>query len=52
MKREVLNPVVERVRAVRRQIAQEFGCDVHRYAEYLRQREKATALKARRRKAS
>ncbi|HEX7150484.1 MAG TPA: hypothetical protein VF618_03275 [Thermoanaerobaculia bacterium] len=36
------DPVVEETHRVRREMADEFGGDVHRFFEYLRQRERSS----------
>ena len=38
-------PIVDDVRRVRRQIVKECGYDLHRYAEFLRQKEKTSGLR-------
>jgi hypothetical protein len=39
---ELESPVVQRVREVRRKIAQDFACDLGKYVEFLKQQERAS----------
>lgn len=39
------DPVVERVRKTKREIARNFGCDIHKFAEYIKERQKKSGVR-------
>ena len=39
------DPVVERVRKIKRKIARNFGYDSHKFAEYIKERQKKSGVR-------
>jgi len=39
------DPVVERVRKTKREIARNFGYDIHKFTEYIKERQKKSGVR-------